>query len=201
MEPLDAQTGRPAHPIGVMVGCWMLKRLDYRSVETLMERWIENPTMPYFTGSDVMKHGPPCDPSDGRPMRDRMGQAGVEKIFAYSVHLNQKEIKKSSSMVLSETTVQGNHGTFPTDAKASKERAHPTLNGKHPRRAQKGHLQAQDLSGPTSPRARAKTSSPTKRSIPKRTRSVSTSDPSTMIRSKQSRCHSRLAWPKARLIK
>ncbi|MCY4216489.1 MAG: hypothetical protein OXC92_05855 [Flavobacteriaceae bacterium] len=92
-----------------------------------------------------------------------MGPAGMEKIFAYSVHLNQKEIKKSSSMVLLETTVQGNHGTFPTDAqwnqkvidqchkiakkekiqqrqtdaKASKERVHPTLNGKYPRRAQK----------------------------------------------------------------
>ncbi|MCY4161225.1 MAG: hypothetical protein OXE77_05105 [Flavobacteriaceae bacterium] len=123
---------------------------------------LRTPYMPYFTGSDVMKHGPPCDPSDGRPMRDRMGQAGVEKIFAYSVQLHQKEIKKSS-MVLSETTVQGNNVTFPTDAKlnqkvidqcnkiakkekipqrqtdakASKELLRQTFNGKHPRRAQK----------------------------------------------------------------
>ncbi|MCY4254471.1 MAG: hypothetical protein OXC64_07030 [Flavobacteriaceae bacterium] len=96
-----------------------MKRLDHLGDETLMERWIENPYRPYFTGSDVMKHQPPCDPSDWSPMRDRMGQAGVEKIFAYSVHLNQKEIKKSS-MVLSDTTVQGNHGTFPTDAQWNK---------------------------------------------------------------------------------
>ena len=160
---MDAQTGRPAHPIGVMVSCLMLKRLDHRGDETLMERWIENPDMPYVTGSDVMKHGPPCGPSDGRPMRKRMGQAGMEKMFASSVSWHQKEIKKSSSMVLSETTVQGNHGTFPTDAqqnqkvidqchkiakkekikqrqidaKASKELVRQTLNGKHPRRAQK----------------------------------------------------------------
>jgi len=98
-EPLYAKTGRPAHPIGVMVGCLMLKRLDHLGDETLMERWIENPYRPYFTGSDVMKHAPPCDPSDWRPMRNRMGQAGMEKIVASSVHLNQKEIKKSSSMV------------------------------------------------------------------------------------------------------
>ena len=161
-EPLYAQTGRPAHPIGVMVGCLMLKRLYNLGDETLMDRWIENPTMQYFTGSDVMKHQPPCDPSDWSHFRDRIGQAGVEKIFAYSVQLHQKEIKKSS-MVLSDTTVQGNHGTFPTDAKlnqkvidqchkiakkekipqrqtdakASKELLRQTFNGKHPRRAQK----------------------------------------------------------------
>ena len=163
MEPLSTKTGRPAHPIRVMVGCWMLKRLYYLDDETLMDRWIEHPTMPYFTGSDVMNHQPPCDPSDGRPIRDRMGPAGMEKIFAYSVSLHQKEIKKSSSMVLSETTIQGNHVTFPTDAKwnqkvidqcnkiakkekikqrqtsakASKELVRQILNGKHPRRAQK----------------------------------------------------------------
>ncbi|MCY4266787.1 MAG: transposase [Flavobacteriaceae bacterium] len=64
-----------------------------------MERWIENPTMPYFTGFDFMNHQPPWDPSDWSPIRKRMGQAGMEKIFAYSVQLHQKEIKKSSSMV------------------------------------------------------------------------------------------------------
>jgi len=121
LEPLSTKTGRPAHPIGVMVGCWMLKRRDHRGDETLMDRWIEHPTMPYVTGSDVMNHQPPCDPSDGSHLRDRMGQSGVEKIFAYSVQWHQKEIKKSSSMVLSETAVQGNHGTFPTDAQRNQK--------------------------------------------------------------------------------
>ncbi|MCY4299744.1 MAG: transposase [Flavobacteriaceae bacterium] len=99
LEPLDAKTGRPSHRIRVMVGCLMLKRLDHLGDETLMDRWIEHPTMPYVTGSDVMNHQPPCDPSDLSHFRERMGQAGVEKIFAYSVSLHQKEIKKSSSMV------------------------------------------------------------------------------------------------------
>ncbi|MCY3998105.1 MAG: hypothetical protein OXE55_01955 [Flavobacteriaceae bacterium] len=140
-----------------------MKRLDHLGDETLMERWIEHPDRPYFTGFDVMKHVPPCNPSDWSQFRDLMGQAGVEKIFAYSVPWHQKEIKKSLSMVLLDTTVQGNHGTFPTDAqwnkkvidqchkiakkekikqrqmdaKASKELVRQTLNGKHPRRAQK----------------------------------------------------------------
>ncbi len=114
-----SKTGRPAHPIRVMVGCWMLKRLDHRGDETLMERGIENPTMTYFTGFDVMKHQPFGDPPDGRHLRDWIGQSGMEKMFADSVQWHQKEIKKSSSMVLSDTTVQGNHATFPTDATRS----------------------------------------------------------------------------------
>ncbi|MCY4216816.1 MAG: hypothetical protein OXC92_07540 [Flavobacteriaceae bacterium] len=43
-----------------------MKRLDHRGDETLMDRWTENPYRPYFTGSDVMKHQSPGDPSDGR---------------------------------------------------------------------------------------------------------------------------------------
>ena len=76
-------------------------------------------------------------------------------------------------MVLSETTVQGNHGTFPTnaqrsqkvidqcrkiakkekvqqrqiDAKASKELVCQTFNGKHPRRAQKATSKLKTLAG------------------------------------------------------
>ncbi|MCY3999057.1 MAG: hypothetical protein OXE55_06855 [Flavobacteriaceae bacterium] len=50
-----------------------------------------------------------------------MGPAGMEKIFADSVSLHQKEIKKSSSMVLSDTTVQGNNVTFPTDAQRNQK--------------------------------------------------------------------------------
>ena len=84
----------PSHPGD---GGWLdVKRLDHLGDETLMDRWIENPYRPYFTGFDVMNHQPPGDSSDGRPMRDRMGPAGMEKIFAYSVSLHQKEIKKSS---------------------------------------------------------------------------------------------------------
>ncbi len=58
--------GPPAKPIGLMVGGCMLKRLYHLGGQTLMERWIEHPTLPYFTGVDVMKHQPPGDSSDGR---------------------------------------------------------------------------------------------------------------------------------------
>ena len=46
-----------------------------------------------------------------------MGEEGIEKIFAYSVRVHGKEVSKKSNFVLSDTTVQENNTTFPSDAK------------------------------------------------------------------------------------
>lgn len=85
------------------------------------------------------------------------------KIFAYSVEIHGKEVEKKSKWVLSDTTVQQNNTTFPTDAKLckkvidkcnmiaeeeeidqrrryrreSKQLLRDTYNGTHPKRAGK----------------------------------------------------------------
>ncbi len=46
---------------------------------------------------------------------------GNEKIFASGVKIHGKEAEKESKSVLSDTTVQQNNTTFPTDAKLSKK--------------------------------------------------------------------------------
>jgi IS5 family transposase len=46
---------------------------------------------------------------------------GFEKIFAYSVKIHGKEVSKQAKFVLSDTTVQENNTTFPTDAKLCKK--------------------------------------------------------------------------------
>jgi hypothetical protein len=46
-----------------------------------------------------------------------IGEAGFQKVFAYSVQLHGKDGVKQSKFVLSDITVQGNFTTFPTDAK------------------------------------------------------------------------------------
>lgn len=46
---------------------------------------------------------------------------GGEKIFASGVKIHGKEAEKKSKSVLSDTTVQQNNTTFPTDAKLSKK--------------------------------------------------------------------------------
>lgn len=112
---LYSHTGQPSMPIRFMVGCLMLKRLYNLGDETLAKAWIMNPYMQYFTGEAHFQHQFPCDPSDFVHFRKRIGEKGAEMIFAYSVQLHGK--KAFDALVMSDTTVQENNVTYPTDAK------------------------------------------------------------------------------------
>ena len=114
-----SNTGQPAMPIRLMVGSLMLKRIYNLSDERLCESWAMNPYQQYFCGEAKFKHQFPCDPSDFVHFRNRIGEEGVEKIFAYSVHLFGKAAKEKVN--LSDTTVGENNTTFPTDAKLAKK--------------------------------------------------------------------------------
>ena len=113
-----SHTGKPAMPIRLMVGSLMLKRIYNLGDETLVEAWKMNPYMQYFCGMVHFEHKFPCDPSDFVHFRKRIGEQGVEKIFAYSVLLHGKVALESQT--LSDTTVAENNTTFPTDAKLAK---------------------------------------------------------------------------------
>ena len=115
---LYSNTGQPAMPIRLMVGSLMLKRIYNLGDETLCEAWIRDPYMQYFCGMAHFEHKFPCDPSDFVHFRGRIGEQGVEKIFAYSVKIFGKQAKEKQ--VLSDTTVGENNITFPTDAKLAK---------------------------------------------------------------------------------
>ena len=116
--PLYSTTGKPAMPVRFMAGCLMLKHLYNLGDETLAKAWIMNPYMQYFCGAANFQHHFPCDPSDFVHFRKRIGEAGVEAIFRHSVAIHGKEAL--SKMVLSDTTVQENNITFPTDSKLAK---------------------------------------------------------------------------------
>jgi IS5 family transposase len=118
--PLYAPLGQPSVPIRLMVGCLMLKQLKNLGDETLAKEWIENPYMQYFCGMKCFEHRFPFDPSDFVHFRKRIGEAGFEKIFAYSVQLHEA-CKSGAEWHLSDTTVQENNTTFPTDAKLCKK--------------------------------------------------------------------------------
>jgi len=153
-----SNTGQPSMPIRLMVGSLLLKRIYNLGDETLAQAWVMNPYMQYFCGESHFQHRFPCDPSDFVHFRKRIGEKGIEQIFIQSVELHGKQVK--SKMVLSDTTVQENNITFPTDAKlakkiidkvnkiatkenikqrqsykrVSKNLVRITYNGKHPRR-------------------------------------------------------------------
>lgn len=116
--PFYSQVGRPSMPIRLMVGCLLLKRMYNLGDETLAEAWKMNPYMQYFCGMTHFEHKFPCDPSDFVHFRKRIGEEGVEKIFKYSVLIHGKNAQETQ--VLSDTTVQENNTTFPTDAKLAK---------------------------------------------------------------------------------
>ena len=117
--PLYSNTGQPAMPVRLMVGCLILKQLYNHGDETLADSWKKNPYMQYFCGEAYFQHKFPFDPSDFVHFRHRIGVEGVEKIFSHSVILHGKDAK--SKMTLSDTTVQENNTTFPTDAKLAKK--------------------------------------------------------------------------------
>ena len=84
-SPLYSKLGNPSHPIRFMVGCLLLKNLYNLGDETLASAWIMNPYMQYFCGRVFFEHEFPCDPSNFVHFRKRIGEKGIEKIFAYSV--------------------------------------------------------------------------------------------------------------------
>jgi IS5 family transposase len=159
-SPLYSKIGNSSHPIRFMVGCLLLKHLYNLGDETLEGAWIMNPYMQYFCGRVFFEHQFPCDPSNFVHFRKRIGEGGIEKIFAYSVLMHNTKMN-TSNFVLSDTTVQENNTTFPTDAKLckkvidycnkiaknedikqrqrytkiSKQLVRNTYNGKHPKRA------------------------------------------------------------------
>jgi IS5 family transposase len=120
-----------------------------------------NPYMQHFCGYAYFEHHFPCDPSDFVHFRKRLGNQGVEKVFAHSVDLHDKDGRGKQG--LSDTTVQENNTTFPTNAKLAKRMINPcnaiaeehgirqrqnykrvskqllrdTFNGKHPKRRKK----------------------------------------------------------------
>ena len=115
---LYSRTGQPAMPIRLMVGCLLLKRLYNLGDETLAKAWVMNPYMQYFCGQAHFQHRFPCDPSDFVHFRKRIGEEGVELLFQYSVSLHGPQ---SGKMEVSDSTVQENNVTFPTDSKLAKK--------------------------------------------------------------------------------
>jgi IS5 family transposase len=103
-----------------MVGCLLLKQLKNLGDETLAKEWVENPYMQYFCGMKCFERRFPFDPSDFVHFRKRIGEGGFETIFEYSVQMHGEE-KTEAKWHLSDTTVQENNTTFPTDAKQCKK--------------------------------------------------------------------------------
>jgi IS5 family transposase len=158
-----SEKGAPSVPLRTMIGCMLLKHLYNLSDEGIAAYWVRDVYFQYFCGGVFFAHKFPFDPSDFVHFRNRVGEEGISLIFAYSVNLHGSEVVKQAKFVLSDTTVQANNTTFPTDAKLckkvidkctklsevegiklrqkfikeSKQLVRDTYNGNHPKRAKK----------------------------------------------------------------
>nr|WP_330178059.1 transposase [Candidatus Vondammii sp. HM_W22] len=113
--PLYSHLGKPSKPICLMVGLSILKHLEDLSDEVLIQRWIQNPYYPSFTGEIEFQWQLPCDPSDLTYFGKRIGNEGFEKVLAASIALHQEKAIEDEMCI--DTTVQEKNITFPTDAK------------------------------------------------------------------------------------
>jgi IS5 family transposase len=113
--PLYAHTGRPAKPIRLMVGLCILKHMENLSDDRVVQLWVQNPYYQAFCGEVEFQWTFPCDPSDLIYFRQRVGTAGIEKIFAASIVIHGDKAKEDEVCI--DTTVQEKAITFPTDAK------------------------------------------------------------------------------------
>lgn len=61
---LYPDTGRPAHPIRLMVSLLLLKQMYGHGNESLPGVWVQNPYYQYFSGMDTFQWWFPVAPSD-----------------------------------------------------------------------------------------------------------------------------------------
>ena len=113
--PLYSSVGRPAKPVRLMIGLLLLKQIENLSDERVVEAWVRNPYYQAFCGMEHFQWRLPCAASDLVHFRNRIGEAGVEKVFQASVALHGK--RSLEREVVIDTTVQEKNITFPTDTK------------------------------------------------------------------------------------
>jgi IS5 family transposase len=112
--------GRPGKPIRILVGLHYLKNAYDESDESCVERFLENPYWQYFCGFEHFQHEFPLKPTTLVKWRQRIGEAGIEKLFYQTLLTAQKLGLLNMShlnKVNVDTTVQEKAIAYPTDAR------------------------------------------------------------------------------------
>ncbi len=111
--------GRPAEPVRLMIGMFLLKHTYALSDEQVWDRWVHDPYFQYFTGEEFFQHALPQERSGMSHWRKRIGDR-LEILLAESLRIahDTGALKKSDlARVTVDTTVQPKNVAFPTDAK------------------------------------------------------------------------------------
>jgi transposase, IS5 family len=110
-----SHTGRPAHPVRLMVGLLILKQINNLGDETVVEKWVENPYYQNFCGVVTFQWSAPIEPSDLVHFRKRIGEKGAEYILRHSIELHGEAALEDE--VIPDTSVQEKAIRYPTDSR------------------------------------------------------------------------------------
>lgn len=113
-------TGRPALPPRLVAGLLYLQHAYDCSDEEMVNTWMENPYVQYFTGETYFQTEAPMDSSSLTRWRQRIGEEGVESMLIVTLDAAQKigAVKASSfDRLIVDTTVMPKAIAHPTDSR------------------------------------------------------------------------------------
>jgi IS5 family transposase len=112
--------GRPALPPRLVAGLLYLQHAYDCSDEEIVNTWVENPYVQYFTGETYFQTDIPLDSSSLTRWRQRLGAAGVELLLQITIDAARRiEMIKNTSVnqVIVDTTVMPKAMAYPTDSR------------------------------------------------------------------------------------
>jgi IS5 family transposase len=115
----QATTGRPALSPRLVAGLLYLQHAHDCSDEAIVNTWVENPYVQYFTGETYFQTEATIDSSSLTRWRKRIGEEGVETLLMVSIDTARRiGMMKASSMdrVIVDTTVMPKAIAHPTDS-------------------------------------------------------------------------------------
>jgi IS5 family transposase len=121
-------TGRPALRPRLVAGLLYLQHAYDCSDEVIINTWVENPYVQYFTGETYFQTESPLDSSSLTRWRKRIGEEGVETLLMVSIEAaRQLGMMKEASVdrIIVDTTVMPKAIAHPTDSRLlEKSREH-----------------------------------------------------------------------------
>lgn len=123
-----SRTGRPALRPRLVAGLLYLQHAYDCSDEVIINTWVENPYVQYFTGETYFQTESPLDSSSLTRWRKRIGEEGVETLLMVSIEAaRQLGMMKEASVdrIIVDTTVMPKAIAHPTDSRLlEKSREH-----------------------------------------------------------------------------
>jgi IS5 family transposase len=111
----DPYIGRPSIDLRKLISITMLQNIYNLTDEGVLSAWTQNVVFQAFSGCHFFSMDMPFSSPTLCNFRKKIGQEGLEIIFAHSVRIHGEKVLEKE--VIMDTTVQEKYTSFPTDTK------------------------------------------------------------------------------------